>query len=248
MTLEQFFKEHPKTAIAFSGGTDSSYLLYMAKQYAEETVAVYMKTPFQPEFELEDARHFCTDHDIPIIIMEYDILQLEPVAANPADRCYYCKMALFTQIRSAADEKGFPCVADGTNASDDAADRPGMRALKELGIFSPLRLSGITKDQVRDKSRKLGLFTADKPAYACLATRIPTGTRITAEILKKVEQAETALMELGFYDFRVRVLENGARLEMKKEQIPLLLENKDDIFSLLQPLFGEIYLDFEARG
>ncbi len=248
MTLKQFFAEHPRTAIAFSGGTDSSYLLFMAGQYADETAAIYVKTRFQPEFELADAQRFCAGINIPITVIEYDILCDDRVVSNPADRCYYCKTALFTQIRQTAGEMGFSCLADGTNASDDADDRPGMRALAEAGVLSPLRLCGITKEEIRERSRQLGLFTADKPAYACLATRIPTGTKITEDILSRVEQAESALFEMGFSDFRVRYLTGGARLEIKKEQLPLLLENRSDVMSLLSPLFGEIEIDSDKRG
>ncbi len=248
MTLQQFFQEHPRTAVAFSGGTDSAYLLCMARQYAGEAAAIYVNTAFQPAFELEDARHLCGLLEIPLTVTEYDILSREQVVANDADRCYYCKAALFTQIRKTAEEMGFFDIADGTNASDDAGDRPGMRALAECGILSPLRLCGITKEQIREESRHLGLFTANKPAYACLATRIPTGTRITGETLARVEQAESALAAMGFSDFRVRVREYGARVEIKKEQLALLLKNETAIRALLSPLFGTIEFNAETRG
>ncbi len=247
MTLQEFFQTHPNIAIAFSGGTDSSYLLYQARQYAEKVAAICVKTPFFPEFELADVRRFCRAYDIPLTVVPYDILQNDTVTANPADRCYHCKTAMLAKVTETARKLGFSDVADGTNASDDEAERPGMRALAEQNILSPLRLCGLTKEQLREESRRLGLFTADKPAYSCLATRIPTDVRITADLLEKVETAESALLAMGFYDFRVRVRERGARLEMKKEQIPLLLDNKDALYDLLQPLFGEVYLDFDSR-
>ncbi len=248
MTVRQFFQEHPNTAVAFSGGTDSACLLCKAKQDAKKTAAIYVKTPFQPAFELADAQHFCELFDLPLLVIEYDILQDERVTANDADRCYRCKSALFAQIKSAAEAMGLPEVADGTNASDDAEDRPGMRALEELGILSPFRLCGITKDQIREESRRLGLFTADKPSYACLATRIPTGMPITARTLEKVETAETALAAMGFSDFRVRCTpEGGAKLEIKEDQLSLALEKWDPVCEILRPLFGDISLSRDFR-
>ncbi len=247
MNLEQFFEEYPNIAIAFSGGTDSAYLLSMAAKYAKETAAIYVNTPFQPAFELDDARRLCAGLGISVYVLDYDILQNEQIVSNPPDRCYHCKTVLFGQIKKAAAEMGFSFLADGTNADDDAGDRPGMRALTELSVLSPLKLCGLTKEQIREESRKLGLFTADKPSYACLATRIPAGTAITAETLNKVEQAESALADMGFIDFRVRSLPDGAKLEIKKDQFELVSEKWDEICKILDPLFGQVRLDPNPR-
>lgn len=247
MTLQEFFQMNPEIAIAFSGGTDSAYLLYMAKQYARRTTAIYVSTAFQPAFEKADARRFCEEYDIPLAVLEYDIFQNDDVIKNPQNRCYYCKTALFTQIRKSAAELGFSCLADGTNASDDADDRPGMKALSELKVLSPLRICGITKDELREASRQLGLFTADKPAYACLATRIPSGTRLTQQKLELVEKAENALAQMGFSDFRVRYMEKAAKLQIKENQLPLVLEKREDILDILKPIFGNVYLDLIPR-
>lgn len=247
MTLQNFFQQYPKIAIAFSGGTDSAYLLYMARQYAKETAAIYVSTAFQPAFEKADAKRFCDEYEIPLTVIEYDIFQNSKIIENPPNRCYHCKTALFTQIQKAAAEMGFLYLADGTNASDDADDRPGMKALAELQVLSPLRICGITKSALRDDSKRLGLFTAKKPAYACLATRIPAGTRLTAEALHHVETAETALSELGFTDFRVRCLSDAAKLQVKEDQFTLVLEKKKEILNLLKPMFGNVYLDLVAR-
>ena len=247
MTLQEFFTNYPQIAVAFSGGADSAYLLYMAKQYAEETLGIYVSTPFQPAFEKQDAVRFCREYDIPLTIVPYDIFQHQNVVDNPADRCYHCKTALFTQILKTAEESGFSCLADGTNASDDSADRPGMRALKELCVLSPLRICGITKSVLRDESEKLGLFTARKPAYACLATRIPTGTPLTRELLCQIETAENALFDMGFSDFRVRRLADAAKLQIPSDQFPLILEKRADLMRILKPVFGNVYLDLEGR-
>ena len=247
MTLKEFFAEHPKIAIAFSGGTDSAYLAYMAKKYAKEMIAIYVSTAFQPEFEKQDAIRFCEEYKIPLTILERDVLSQEAVVQNPANRCYYCKNVIFTEIQKKALELGFTCLADGTYASDDADDRPGMKALQELHVLSPLRICGITKPALRDVSEQLGLFTARKPAYACLATRIPTGTRITAEQLQEVEQAESTLMDMGFSDFRVRCPEGYAKLQVKPEQLQFVLEKREEILNVLGPLFGTVCLDLKTR-
>ena len=247
MTLQEFFTENPRIAIAFSGGTDSAYLAYMAKKYAKEMTAIYVSTAFQPTFEKEDALRFCEEYDIPLTILERDVLSQEAVVQNPSNRCYYCKTVIFTEIQKKALELGFSCLADGTNASDDADDRPGMKALQELKVLSPLRICGITKPVLRDESEKHGLFTARKPAYACLATRIPSGTRISAKQLQDVEQAETALAAMGFTDFRVRHPEGYAKLQVKPEQLSLVMEKREEILTVLEPIFGTVCLDLKTR-
>ncbi len=209
MTLNEFFSLVPKAAVAFSGGTDSAFLLWAARECGCDVRAYYVKTAFQPQFELEDARRLASELAVPMTVVEADILAVPEAAANGPQRCYHCKTALFSQLRQAAREDGYTVLLDGTNASDDAGDRPGMRALRELEVRSPLRECGLTKEEVRRRSREAGLFTWDKPAYACLATRIPTGTPITTEDLERVERAECALDALGFRDFRVRLFHGG---------------------------------------
>lgn len=169
------------------------------------------------------------------------------VAANPGNRCYYCKRHIFTAITQAAWEEGFPLLLDGTNASDRVDDRPGMQALRELDVFSPLRLCGLTKAEIRRRSREAGLFTWDKPAYACLATRIPTGTAITLEDLLRTEQCEAFLMELGFSGFRIRLMDGCARLEMPEAQFPLLLAHREAVLERLKKDYPRVLLDLEAR-
>ena len=247
MTLEQFFKEVPKAAVAFSGGTDSAFLLWAARRYGCEVRAYYINTAFQPAFELEDAARIAEELQIPMTVVETDIVAVPEVEENGPGRCYYCKRALFTALWKKAREDGYQILLDGTNATDDADDRPGMRALRELEVRSPLRECGITKAQVRSMSREAGLFTWEKPAYACLATRVPEGTTIREEQLQKVECAEKELSGLGFTDFRVRLLEGNARIQVTEAQIPLVMEKKDEILSLLKPLFPAIMLDLNAR-
>ena len=247
MTLPEFFQAHPRAALAFSGGTDSALLLWAAREYGCDVRAYYVKTAFQPQFEYEDALRLARELEVPMTTVEADILSVPDAAANGPRRCYYCKRALFSQLREAARRDGYDLLLDGTNASDDAGDRPGMQALRELEVRSPLRECGVTKAEVRRLSREAGLFTWDKPAYACLATRIPTGTAISKEDLERVERAENALHALGFRDFRVRLYHGAARIQVTAEQLPLVLEQREELLAALRPAFTDILLDLAPR-
>ena len=247
MTLEQFFKEVPRAALAFSGGTDSALLLWAAKTYGYGLRAYYVNTAFQPAFELADAKKLAEELDMPLTVVEADVLAVPEAAANGPRRCYYCKKALFTTLRQRAAADGYTVLLDGTNASDDAGDRPGMQALRELEVRSPLRECGITKDEVRRMSKKAGLFTWNKPAYACLATRVPTGTAITREALEKVERGEEALFRLGFTDFRVRLLGDAARIQVPADQMEKAVRLHDTITKELEADFSAVLLDLKGR-
>ena len=248
MTLEQFFHEHPKAALAFSGGVDSAYLLWAGLQAGGEVWPYFVKTPFQPQFELEDAYRLCKQLDADLIVLDYDILDQETVVSNPPDRCYHCKRWMFSKLKRYAASEGFSLLIDGTNASDDGGDRPGMRALAELEVRSPLRECGLAKERVRALSREAGLFTWDKPSYACLATRVPTGQAITRSCLEKVERGEESLSCLGFRDFRLRLGFGGAKLQLLEGQLPLVLERRTDILNALEADFPEITLDLRPRA
>ncbi|MBD5149375.1 MAG: ATP-dependent sacrificial sulfur transferase LarE [Oscillibacter sp.] len=247
MLLQDFFRENPVCAVAFSGGVDSAYLLYAASVYGQRTAAYFVKTPFQPGFELEDAQDVVRRLGIPLTVLEFDVLRIPSVAANPQDRCYYCKRALFALLLEAASAEGFPLVLDGCNASDDASDRPGMRALRELGIRSPLRECGIAKSDIRRLAREAGLPVWDKPSYACLATRIPTGTAITQPDLTRIAHGESLLASLGFSDFRLRLRGGNALLQVRAEQIPLARQLLPEIQTALAADFQEIVLDDTPR-
>ena len=247
MTLKEFFTENPKCALAFSGGADSAYLLWFARSCGADVTAYYVSSPFQPGFEGEDARRLAQETGTRLRVLELDPLRDPAVRRNDSRRCYFCKRAVFSAIARAAAEDGYPLVIDGTNASDDAADRPGMQALRELGVRSPLRECGVTKPQVREGSRQAGLFTAAKPAYACLATRIPTGEEIRPEDLRRVEQAESALRELGFVDFRVRKRGQAALLQLTEGQMAAALSRSAELRACLAPYFNDVYLDLKPR-
>ena len=237
-----------KVIVGMSGGVDSSYLLYSAvKGGAADITPFFVKTQFQPEFELRDAERVCAMLGIELRIIELDVLSVAEVAANQPDRCYYCKRAIISALAGAAAKEGCSMLIDGTNASDDAGDRPGMRALKELSVRSPLRECGLTKQEIRNLAREAGLFVWDKPAYACLATRIASGERVTERALESVEKAEGALYELGFSDLRVRVSGESAKLQLREEQLPLALERREEILRALKPYFKAVTLDLEPR-
>ena len=207
----------------------------------------YIQTAFQPAFELEDAKRLCEQIGVKLNVIQLDALADPRVAANPANRCYYCKVGLFGALRARAKADGYDLLLDGTNASDDAGDRPGMKALREMEVRSPLRECGLTKAMIRQESRKAGLFTWDKPAYACLATRVPTGRTITPELLRRVEGAETALFALGFTDFRVRLYDDAARLQLPEGQLAKAVEQRQAIRQALAPWFDIVLLDTQTR-
>ena len=247
MDLKQFFEQYPMVAIAFSGGVDSAYLLYEASKYAKQVKAYYVKTVFQPQFELDDAKRLAKELGVEMQVLEADILRDPAVVSNPADRCYHCKKRLFSCILKAAREDGFSVLLDGTNASDDASDRPGMRAIAELSVHSPLRECGLTKDAIRQLSREAGLFTHDKPAYACLATRIPVGEMITAGKLQRTEYAEDYLTALGFRDFRVRSMGDMAKIQIREEDLELAMTHRKEILNGLKKHYTGVLLDLEVR-
>lgn len=247
MNLKEFFSKYPEVAVAFSGGVDSAYLLYMACKHAGKVKAYYVKSAFQPQFELDDAERFAKELHADMTIIRLDVLSDEKVRQNPPNRCYFCKKRIFTAIREHAANDGFQVLLDGTNASDDAGDRPGMVALQELAVMSPLRLCGLTKQEIRKLSKEAGLFTWDKPAYACLATRIPSGQAIDLRLLQRTEKAENYLFSLGFQDFRVRTLGELAKLQVRSAQLPLLMQVRKQVVDELKKDYQAVLLDLEAR-
>lgn len=248
MTLSQFFQENPRVALAFSGGVDSAYLLYSAVQSGAQVRAYYVKSPFQPEFEYQDALKLANQLGAEMVTIPVDNLSNPDIRRNPANRCYYCKKMIMSAIWAAARTDGFSVLMDGTNASDDAGDRPGTKAIAELSVRSPLREAGLTKAEIRRLSKEAGLFTHDKPAYACLATRIPAEREITLKDLQRTEQAESFLMDLGFSDFRIRLIGDCARIQVRQEQLMKLLDQREAIMKELKRHYKGVLLDLEVRG
>lgn len=235
-------------AVAFSGGVDSTYLLHEAVKAGKEKVtALIMKTPSVPERELDEAVTFCKSREISFFVLPADPFSAEGFRENGRDRCYICKHFLFSALLEKAKEEGIPFVADGTNADDTKEFRPGLRALQELDIRSPLAEAGLTKKEIRELSEKEGLPTWNKQSFSCLATRFPYGEELTVEKLRRTEAAENLLAELGFTQRRVRVHGNLARIEVLPAEIPLLLEWRDMISSRLEEL-GFLYTTVDLKG
>ncbi len=254
MTLEQYFEEHPKAAIAVSGGTDSAFLLYMAKMHGKEVSAWYFMTPFQHLKEGEDTRRLCRGLGIELHVVKANILNQQEIIKNDELRCYYCKKYMFTKLQEAVlkqpDSEGWE-IMEGTNASDQPEDRPGYRALQELGILSPLRVCGLSKNEIRERSRELGLFTAQKPSNSCLAARIPRDMPITFPLLQRAEQCEEMLRGLGGENLRVRMLKvpegYAARIQVPEEQLELVMRHRQEITAFFPMYVQGVLLDLIPR-
>lgn len=247
MEIKEFFKIHKSVVVALSGGVDSAALLALAKEYADSVYACFVKSEFQPMFELDSTVGICKALNAELKIIHLDMLSDGDISSNPPDRCYYCKKRIFSEILKYASDIGADTVADGTNASDDVADRPGYRALGELGVLSPLRICGIDKAKCRSVAAKKDLPVASKPSYACLATRVPAGTVITQEILHNTESAEKELFRLGFSDFRIRYSNGDARLELTDGDMVKLMNKRDRVLAALEPYYNNILLDLKGR-
>jgi len=246
--LNHFFTKNPRVAVAFSGGVDSSYLLYAAKTAGCNIRAYFIKSQFQPRLELDDAIRVAGRLGIALTVDALNALDDPDVANNPPDRCYHCKTIILCRLRELARTDGFEILCDGTNADDDESDRPGMRALREQGVISPLRDCGLTKAEIRRLSKEAGLFTHDKPSYACLATRIPYGTRITVRMLERIERSEEALFNMGFSDYRVRLVPpDGAKIQLPDNQLETAAAMRSEILSALRPGFKTVVLDLIPR-
>ena len=236
-------------AVAFSGGVDSALLLRAAVDALgrNHVIAVTVRSEAVPERETEAAASFCSERNIRLNIAEFRMLDIPGVRDNPPERCYLCKRVMFTRILQIASEQGFMTVVEGSNLDDDSDYRPGRKALEELGIRSPLREAGLDKAQIRVISKQLGLPAWNKPALACLATRIACGEKITEEKLRSVERAEQYLQDLGFGQIRVRLHSGLARIEVEPAELDRLLKIRTDIAAYCRSLgFSHVCLDLEG--
>lgn len=248
MELKDFFKEHKKVAVALSGGIDSAYLLYAAKKYGAEALAYFVKSEFVPQIELSDAKKISDAAGVSLRILNISVLSDPEIKRNGSERCYFCKKMMFEEIIKAARADGFDTVLEGTNASDDVSDRPGFRAIGELSVISPLKVCGVSKEEVRKLSEEAGITIWNKPSYSCLATRIAKGMEITKERLLKIEEAEMFLFSLGFSDFRVRLCDDvSARLELNIKDAELFSKEKDRVSKKLGQMFSSVIFDLGAR-
>ncbi len=243
LKLKEALAGYERAAVAFSGGVDSTLLLKVCHDVIGDGVtAVTAVMASVPVDEKRSAEEFCEANGISLEMVEADQMSLDGFVNNGPDRCYYCKRHLFEKIL-----KEHPVVFDGSNADDDDDFRPGARALSELGVISPLKEAGLTKDEIREISRELGLETWDKPAMACLASRIPYGDRITEENMRMIDESESYLRELGFTQVRVRTHGKIARIEVPAGEMDKLLEKGKDISDKLLKT-GYDYVTLDLKG
>ena len=248
--LRALLRETGSAAVAFSSGVDSTFLLRVVhEELGGRVVAVTVRSHTFPKRELEEAVAFCRAEGVRHEVIDSDELSVPGFAENPPDRCYHCKKAIFGKIIGFAQANGLAAVLEGSNVDDDGDYRPGRRAIKELGVRSPLHDAGLTKGEIRELSKKMGLPTADKPSFACLASRFPYGERITAEGLKRVERAEQWLVDAGLDLAQLRVRSHGdmARIEVPPEAIPRLAAHAAEIAAAFRG-FGFAYAALDLQG
>ena len=247
--LQQILKDMGSVAVAFSSGVDSTFLLKAARLVlGEEAVAVTAHADWFARSEWEEAQTFCREEGIPQIILPVYMEEIEHFTENPPDRCYYCKKVIFSSVCRYAKEHHLAWVADGSNTDDDGDYRPGMRAIAELGIRSPLKEAGLSKAEIRQLSKMLDLPTWNKPSAACLASRFVYHETITPEKLRMVDQAEDVLRSLGLKQLRVRIHgEDLARIEVLPEDLPRLMEHREELTSALKNA-GFRYVTLDLQG
>jgi len=246
--LQQMLHDLKSCAIAYSGGMDSTFLSKVTYDVlGDNALAVTVTSSTYPARELEEAKQYAKEIGIPHLVIHAEEFAIPQFSENPPDRCYYCKKELFQKIQRIAQQHHLNAVLDGSNADDRRDYRPGDRARSELGIRSPLQEVGLTKQEIRDLSTSLHLASADKPPFACLASRFPYGVKITKERLEQVASAEEYLFSLGIRQCRVRYHNEIARIEMNREDIPLLLTNTEKVIKQFKTL-GFIYITVDLEG
>lgn len=246
--FKALFNKADQVTLAFSGGVDSTLLLYLLKHETDVSLrAVTVKTPYIPEWEMTEAVEICRETDTEHAIIRLDIPQI--LINNPVDRCYICKKELFARIIDEAVKQGSGIIVDGTNSDDTGLHRPGLRALEELKILSPLRESGFTKTEIRELLRKYRPEMADKPAYSCLMTRLPYNTHVTREVLEVIEKGEQYIHSLGFSGTRLRIHGDIARIETNLKNLPGIINEsvRESITEKIRSL-GVRYVTIDLEG
>lgn len=248
--LRKLIKSYQRVAVAFSGGVDSTYLLKVAwEELPGNVIAVTATSCSFPKRELDEAKAFCEKYQIPHVIVESEELEIEGFRQNPKNRCYLCKHELFEKILRIADENGAHAVLEASNMDDNGDYRPGLVAVKELGIKSPLREAEFYKEEIRKRSKELGLSTWNKQSFACLASRFVYGETIDEEKLSMVDKAEQLLLDLGFHQLRVRIHGKLARIEVDPNEFQKLLEEpiRTKIYDAFQE-YGFTYITLDLKG
>ena len=248
--LKEYIGGLGSLAVGFSAGVDSTFLLAVAHEVlGERVIAVTGTDASVPEREIKEAKAFCEERGIRHIIYTMDPMKEEGYRKNGPDRCYFCKRGIYTEIRRIAEENGIEYMAEGSNMDDLGDYRPGLRAVEELSVKSPLREAKMTKADIRMLSKAMGLPTWSKPAYACLASRFVYGEEITEEKLKMIDQAEQFLIEQGFLEERVRMHGKIARIEVPAKDIPRLAEDgvREVVYERLRQI-GFLFVTLDLRG
>ena len=246
--LKNYLKSLKKIVVAFSAGVDSTFLLKVSHDIlGDNVIAVTAKSCIFPERELNESVEFCKREGIKQIIITTDELNIEGFANNPPNRCYLCKKALFEKIIEIARLNNIENIAEGSNVDDENDYRPGARALEELNIKSPLKYAGLTKEEIRNQSKHLGLASYNKSSFACLASRFVYGEKITSEKLAMVDKAEKFLYGLGFRQYRVRIHNLLARIEVISDEFEKILQNKKQITDEFKSC-GFTYVTMDLQG
>ena len=246
--LEERLRKLGKVAVSFSGGIDSSFLLYVANKVlgSKNVLAIIANGVMVPRKDYKEAIEFLKENNFKYKEIEFKPLEIKEFKENSKERCYFCKKNLMTKIKEEAIKNGFENVLDGKNQDDLKVYRPGNKVQEELGIISPLAKTGFSKKEIRNKSKKLGLKIWNKPSNSCLATRFPYNTILNEESLRKVDLSEELLKELGIKKSRVRVHGDIARIEVEKEDFKIILKNLDIVEKIKEIGFKYITLDLEG--